>query len=282
MGEKFYKPIVKDGDHLIRSKDNPDRVRGLTRDENNQNPDIPEWEEYDLDDLKQDPEESTTYKDQEIELTPEQQQMIQEISKNLIIAITTGVGIILFQKVIYPWWENSAWPWIKNTTKGINGSLFGSKNKDTQAQNICTVATTVQKDQPYELSEQIDRVFEQFYFEMNEDETKEHLMRLIYHILGVVNEIRIISNSEICKDSDSEELRIERQKEVEKYLSQLVTIKLNKLLSNEDRHLDLNTSRELFSLTGGGVRLNGEYIPVQESKINEAMKAIKIKEDAKK
>lgn len=29
MGEKVYKPIVKDGDHLIRSKDNPDRVRGL-------------------------------------------------------------------------------------------------------------------------------------------------------------------------------------------------------------------------------------------------------------
>ena len=46
MGEKVYKPIVKDGDHLIRSKDNPDRVRGLTRDENNQNPDIIEWEDF--------------------------------------------------------------------------------------------------------------------------------------------------------------------------------------------------------------------------------------------
>lgn len=44
MGEKVYKPIVKDGNHLLRSKDNPDRVRGLTRDENNQNPDIIEWE----------------------------------------------------------------------------------------------------------------------------------------------------------------------------------------------------------------------------------------------
>jgi hypothetical protein len=34
MGEKVYKPIVKDGNHLLRSKDNPDRMRGLTRDEN--------------------------------------------------------------------------------------------------------------------------------------------------------------------------------------------------------------------------------------------------------
>lgn len=46
MGEKVYKPIVKDGDYLIRSKDNPNRVRRLTRDENNQNPDIIEWEEW--------------------------------------------------------------------------------------------------------------------------------------------------------------------------------------------------------------------------------------------
>lgn len=54
MGEKIYKPIVKEGDHLIRSKDHPNRVRGLTRDENNQNPDIIEWEEYDVDDLRSD------------------------------------------------------------------------------------------------------------------------------------------------------------------------------------------------------------------------------------
>lgn len=52
MGEKVYKPVVKDGDHILRSKDNPDRVRGLTRDENNKNPDIIEWQEFDLDDLK--------------------------------------------------------------------------------------------------------------------------------------------------------------------------------------------------------------------------------------
>jgi len=48
MGEKVYKPIMNTGDHLVQSKDNPDRVRGLTRDMNNQNPGIPEWEELDL------------------------------------------------------------------------------------------------------------------------------------------------------------------------------------------------------------------------------------------
>ena len=67
MGEKVYKPIVKDGDHLIRSKDNPDRVRGLTRDENNQNPDIIEWEEYDVDDLQSDDYAPYPYEEQRVQ-----------------------------------------------------------------------------------------------------------------------------------------------------------------------------------------------------------------------
>ena len=66
MGEKVYKPIVKNGDHLIHSKDNPDRVRGLTRDENNQNPDIIEWEEFDIDDLISDEYEPYLYEEQRV------------------------------------------------------------------------------------------------------------------------------------------------------------------------------------------------------------------------
>ena len=113
---------------------------------------------------------------------------------------------------------------------------------------------------------------------MDENEAKTHMMRLVYHMLGVVNEIRIISNARIRKDCESEEGCIERQKEAEKFLSRKVAFELDQLLSNENLRLDLNTSRELFSLTGGGVRLNGEYVPVQAIKIDEVLKAITISE----
>ena len=49
MGEKLYRPLIKEGDHLVRSSKNPDRVRGQSRDSNNKNPDIVEWEEVDVD-----------------------------------------------------------------------------------------------------------------------------------------------------------------------------------------------------------------------------------------
>lgn len=112
MGEKVYKPIVKDGDHLIRSKDNPDRVRGLTRDENNRNPDIPEWEEYDIDDLRSNDYVSYPYEERHVQLSPEQEEFAQKIGEALGAVIVAG-GILLFSEVLSPWWKNTAWPWVK-------------------------------------------------------------------------------------------------------------------------------------------------------------------------
>lgn len=45
MGEKLYRPVLKDGKHLDKSRKTPNRVRGVARDANNKNPDIIEWEE---------------------------------------------------------------------------------------------------------------------------------------------------------------------------------------------------------------------------------------------
>lgn len=270
MGEKVYKPIVKEGDHLIRSKDNPDRVRGLTRDENNQNPGIIEWEEYDVEDLQCDGYESHPYDERHVELTPEQEELAQQVGEILSV-----VMVELFREIVSPWWKNIAWPWVKEKGRSIKDSVSGrKKRKTTKAIKAETAKEAMPDRRLAEVSLQIDKVFEQLYCEMDEDEAKVHMMRLVYHMLGMVNEIRIISNARIRKDCESEELCIERQNEAEKFLSERVAVGLDRLLSNENLHLDLNTSRELFLLTGGGVRLNGEYVPVQAIKIDEVLKTI--------
>lgn len=278
MGEKVYKPIVKDGDHLIRSKDNPDRVRGLTRDENNQNPDIIEWEEYDVDDLQSDDCAPHPYEEQHVQLTPEQEKFAQQVGEALGAAIVAG-GILLLREVISPWWNNTAWPWVKAKGHGIKRAVSGKKKPKTTTTAKVAIKKQTESDRRLaDVSSQIDKAFEQLYFEMDEEEAKVHMMRLVYHVLGVVNVIRIISNTRIRKDCKSEELCIEQQKKVEKFLSEKVAAVLDQLLSNGNLHLDLNTSRELFSLTGGGVWLNGEYVPVQAIKIDEALKAIPMSE----
>lgn len=276
MGEKVYKPIVKDGDHLIRSKDNPDRVRGLTRDKNNQNPDIIEWEEYDVDDLIDDDYDPYPYEERCIQLTPEQEEFAQQVGEALGAAIVAG-GILLFQEVISPWWKHTAWPWFKKKGRSIKSKVSGKKERQSTAASKTAIKKEIVSDRKFaEISSQIDNAFEQFYFELDEEETKAHMMRLVYHMLGVVNEIRIISNARICKECESEELCIEWQKEAEKFLIHKVAVGLDQLLSNENLRLDLNTSRELFSLTGGGIRLNGEYILVQATKIEESLKGFSL------
>lgn len=274
MGEKVYKPIVKDGDHLIRSKDNPNRVRGLTRDENNQNQDIIEWEEYDVDSFQSDEYAPRPYEEQGVQLTPEQEKFAQRIGEAIGTTIIIG-GILVFREVAFPWWKNTACPWIKEKVRNIKLLSNEKKRKVSHCDSEGSGKKREESDQRLaEVSLQIDKAFEEFYFDMGEEEAKAHMMRLVYHMLGMVNEIRIISNAQIKKDCESEELCIKLQKEAEKFLSEKVAANLDLLLSNENLRLDLSTSKELFSLTGGGVRLNGEYISVQPIKVDEVLKAL--------
>ncbi|MDE7288478.1 MAG: hypothetical protein K2N71_03100 [Oscillospiraceae bacterium] len=261
MGDKVYKPIIKDKDHLIRSKNNPNRVRGLTRDENNKNPDIIEWEEYDVDDLKSYCYVPYPYEERSSPLTPEQEKLAQQIGEELGAVIADGI-IVLFRELVVPWCKESALPWIKEKGRNIKNGINEKKKQKEQKKQLDNIST------------QIDKLFDPLISEINEEEAQVHMMKLIYHMLGLANEIRIISNMRIQKECQSDELCIERQKEVEMFLSEKVAISLNQLLSNENIKLNFITSRKIFSLTGGGIRKKGEYLPVQAMKIDSTLKKL--------
>ena len=106
---------------------------------------------------------------------------------------------------------------------------------------------------------------------MSEEEAKARVMNLVHHMIGMANEIRIMSNARITEACESEKQSIEKQKDVEKFLSEKVAYGLNRLLSDERLELDSDVSAELFALTGGGIRDEGGYVPVQTDKLRKAM-----------
>lgn len=269
MGEKVYRPVLNAGDHLVQSKDNPDRVRGLTRDTNNQNPGIPEFEVLDLDDLVPTQQEPDPYVSQTVQLTPEEKWLAELFGALLGAAIYKGTESLV-KNVVSPWWKNAAWPWIKDKGEILVAALKDEKTKAEQIRMPEPKGT--RQAAPDTEIQALDEMFEQIYLDMDEEEARKHVLQLVYHILGVANEIRILSNAQISKGYKSEQERIEAQQATEKVLSQKTSAMLNQLLSNETLHLDLDTSRELFDLTGGGVYLNGKYAPVLECKIKEAVK----------
>lgn len=271
MDEKVYRPIVKDGDHLAKSKTNPDRVRGLTFDDNNKNPDIIEWEEVDVDELRRDSDNPVVYERDEVQLTPEQEQMAREVGEAVAQFIVTG-SILLYQEVISPWWKERAWPWLKKKGKEWKDSHDSAKERSASSKPSYNNSTTDYS----ELSSQIDSAFENFYLDMSSEEANEHLMKLLYHMLGVVNEIRIISNARIKNESLSEEQCLEQLKAAEAFLTQRVAKGIDSLLLDSKLKLDLDTSRQLYTLTGGGIWNNGEYIRVSPVRICEALKAFDV------
>ena len=108
---------------------------------------------------------------------------------------------------------------------------------------------------------------------MNEEEAKKHILNIVFHLLEIANEIRIMSNAQIQHDCETSEQYLEKVKVSETFLTNLVADKINKLLSDETLSIDVKTSKQLFEVLGGGVKLNGEYVPVETSQVYDAILA---------
>ncbi len=267
MSEKYYRPILKDGDHLVRSSQNPDRVRGQSRDANNKNPDIVEWEAIEIDKCYD--YEPIAYVDRQVQLSPEEEKISQAIGE----ALAAGTAWMV-ENVVSPWWKRSAWPWIKEKSRNAVDALRSRGNIKAEKTNNCS--NNEAEKQNYELetvSAKIEQAFEQVYIDMAPEEAKIHLMKIVFHILEIANEIRIMSNAQIRRTDESEAQFAERIHATEQYLTEKVAISIDKLLLEQTQQLDMKTSKELFGLFGGGVVINDEYVPVEHTKVFEAIVA---------
>lgn len=252
MGRKLYKPILKDGYHLVDSSENSNRVRGQARDKENKNPDIVEWEAVD----------AVSYKE-----------MGEALAVAIIAAAAAGAGLyyVINNKVV-PWWKSAALPWVKRRSDYVT-SFFKGEKKYKSVQRANTGNKDKNLAEMEKFSNQIDEVFEKMYIDMSETEAKQHLLKIIFHMLEIANEIRIMSNAHIKRHSESEEdlrLRIDAS---EKFLVKKLAYNLDLILSNPEMYLDEKTSNDLFNLLGGGLITNGEYIPVEAQKVYDAILA---------
>lgn len=274
MGEKVYRPILKDGDHLANSTSNPDRKRGVSFDDNNKNPDIPEWEELDLDELYDENNYyQPRYEMERTELPPEAQAAAEAIGE----AVAAGI-IYAVENYAVPWIRNTAWPGIKRAFSKKKGpKKYTTKAEEILAEKNTKIFTVDFADdqQLPGVSDKIDRAFETFNFEMSVEEAQEHMMKMIYHMLGLANEIRILSNSTIKSKCESDEEYIERRAAFERYLTENMARNIDALLADDRLTLGVDTSRELFSLFNGGVNMNGEYVPVQLNKVHKAICSVR-------
>lgn len=268
MGEKYYKPKLKPGEQLLRSKDNPDTFRGLSRDSNNKNPGIPEWEEVEI------PTRNNSLSERVGDYVLDQAG--NALGYLISTAIITGTDFVM-KKYAVPWAEEKAIPTIKEYGSAIFHALKGDaelkaktivEDKQVSTDIIVCNGNKVDFDK---VDAQVDNVFQQQYFDMDEAELNQHLLNIVQHMLGIANEIRIVSNSCIRKENENDEQYEIAKKMAEDYLVQKVSDHLDDMLSKRPLHLDDKMSRQMTSLLGGGIFNQEEYVPVEPLKVKEAM-----------
>lgn len=301
MGEKYYKPIIKDGSHLAQSKKNEGRVRGISFDADNKNPDIVEWEEvvpsenFAIDNHPLDFT-TCTYNERtdfgfpntsnEAETPPRQLTEEEEEFCQVAGTILGNAAWEFFERwgseKIKPWLDNKVKPSWDNGFDKIKRKMKHWKDRSTkkngesdteeQAQNVAV--EMINKKQPLpEVAEQFDSEFDKhFKADISPEEARQHAINLINAMLVIASEIRFFENVKINSENYPEEMRIEQQKADEKILVQHVANRIDGILSDKSQYLDVNTSKQIFDLLGGGININGEYIPVETAKIDEAIK----------
>lgn len=281
MGKKLYRPILKEGDHLDKSRKNNNRVRGVSRDSNNKNPDIIEWEEVDVEDQSAQNVPTPSPEPEKRELTPEQQELAQIIGDALADIIIYEAER-LNEAVVKPWWKNSVKPWIRERFEDIKCAVSGKKKihpvEDNPSGDRYTDQATINEDAKND--EFLDQKFDSIRFDMSSDEAKQHAINLINHMLGVAYEIRVLSNTRIVNQSEDEKTRLENQAKAERLLAEKVANNINEYLSDETLKLSIPEQKQLFNLLGGGIRLNGEYVPVELDKVDKAIDSFEQKKNS--
>lgn len=258
----YYEPILKDGDHLVSSKNNPDRVRGVSRDKNNKNPDIPEWRKVEIEE-KDDTEDmfvdSYLYgcEDQQIEQTQE-----DSSNEDAIVNLVILGGLALTWAV-----DKLIVPRLKKKKEKVCRKEERSQRKERNYQ-----PTNLSPIPQLNVTQEVDNVFYNCQFNMGTEELRKHMMNMIYHMLEMVNEIRIMRNAIIRDNSETETMYFERQSAFEQELLSRVANNLNYYLSNESLMLDIDTSRQIFRLLDGGIYMNNRYVPVSLERIDRVMR----------
>ncbi len=271
MKKVLYEPVLRDDHHLVNSRCNPERVRGQSRDKNNKNPDIVEWKKVEVDEEIGVDNNAPLFDDvEQRQISPWLEQgaeLLGEFIGNLIVNISSRI----IKSIITHWREN-AWPWIRDRFKELFSSSMEKSNTTTQKnEDIQKMAKIVYAANCPQNHVNIDELFEQTYINMEEEEVRQHLLNILYHMLSLANEIRIISQAQIRRKCENEKDYRDRIKASEIFITNKLSENINRLLSNDKLAIDADNVNMVYNLLGGGVRKEGEYIPVNNKSVYKAI-----------
>lgn len=242
MGEILYRPINDEGErHLVQSRENPDRVIGQTRDKDNKNPDIIEWEPVEVPNYKYELEKLAH--DERMAEIQARQSVTDTVTSifNLIDTVVTFVGE-------HPEFVATIVSAGKKAKQGIANvkSKLGTDNLDEKKKTKESVKKVVHK--PKKNDNQIAEKARNVIIEeapetsqveqenMSLEEARELILEILLNYISMKKKLNRLSNANI-QNVESPKLNVDD-----------VIVQLDSLIKRYPTLMDENTTEDIIAL----------------------------------
>ena len=270
MAKKLYEVEYDDDLHMADVADDPNYKRGLLCDDGGHLKGHAKMHEVNEDELRdryveRDQCDYDYYEHEEVELTPEQQELAQLAGEALAAMLITliAAGTPHVQR----WWVETAVPGIKGFLGGI-ASFFkgkGRKNQPAQAQTKQTSAlqlaeASLQID-PRNIQTELDAAYEGYRKNMSSKEVQKTLVEVVILTSMLAERIKKLSNANITDEGIAGGY-LGWQETVNRLTSQELINGINGILAGDTKLFNAVQIANLELILGRSLYENGRYMPI--------------------
>ncbi len=177
------------------------------------------------------------------------------------IGLIIGVGAVAVAGVLRSpqvrrWWQDSVMPRFRKLTRGKTG-----QPADTEPLALTAA--------PADFARAVELAVDPVRSSMSRAEAEQRLVAALAAAAFVADQIRTLRNVRI-EDDEMAELR----RAMAMLTAQQVTDTVNRMLEHDSSFLDASTSAEFMRMFGGGREVEGEYLPIRNERIAEALRLV--------
>lgn len=119
---------------------------------------------------------------------------------------------------------------------------------------------------PSDFSQAVDEAFAEPTEGTSRAEAEQRLLGIVAAAAFIADQIRALKNARI--ESDLTELT----RAMDKLTAQSVTDSINVMLARDSSMLDEATAKEFMRIFGGGQEVNGQYVPIRNDRVRQALR----------
>lgn len=186
------------------------------------------------------------------------------------VAVGLAVGTLVTYVVVRAtprvrrWWNEVALPTIRAKGRGAAGTKHA-------AADIAVPEEVTDEGARAAFAEEVDAVLEDSKTLMSSREAQERLLSILLAAAFIAEQVRALHNARIEPDADDGEIP-ELQKAMASLTTRQITDTINRALEADTSLLSDGTSAKLMEYFGGGVYTNGQYVPLTNARVKEALR----------